>query len=75
MKRKDKSTAPQDTTDKVLYEQVHSPNPSMTKNDSQCQKNPAYDVGGKMIMDTDPAYETYKWSVTYRLFNWTFSSF
>ena len=51
---------PQDTNDKVLYEQVHSPSPSITKNDPQCQKNPAYDVGGKVIMDTNPAYESYK---------------
>ena len=60
MKRKDKTTAQDDTTDKVLYEQVHSPRPSITKNDPQCQKNPAYDVGGKVIMDTNPAYENYK---------------
>ena len=59
MKRKDKSTA-QDTTDKVLYEQVHLPSSSITKNDPQCQKNPAYDVGGKVILDTNPAYESYK---------------
>ena len=59
MKKKNEST-PQDTSDKVLYEQVHSPSPSITKNDPQCQKNPAYDVGGKVIMDTNPAYESYK---------------
>ena len=58
-KRKYEST-PQDTNDKVLHEQVHSPSPSTTKNDPQCQKNPAYDVGGKMIMDTNPAYESCK---------------
>ena len=60
MKRKNESTAQEDTTDKVLYEQVHSPSPSITKSDPQCQKNPAYDVGGKVIMDTNPAYESYK---------------
>ena len=59
MKKRNESTL-QDTSDKVLYEQVHSPSPSVTKNDPQCQKNPAYDVGGKMIMDTNPAYESYK---------------
>ena len=59
MKGKNNSD-PQDTSDKVLYEQVHSPSPSITKNDPQCQKNPAYDVGGKVIMDTNPAYESYK---------------
>ena len=59
MKRRNEST-PQDTSNKVLYEQVNSPSPSVTKNDPQCQKNPAYDVGGKVIMDTNPAYESYK---------------
>ena len=59
MKRKNKST-PQDTSDKVLYEQVQSSSPSVSKNDPQCQKNPAYDVGGRVIMDTNPAYESYK---------------
>ena len=58
-KKKNKSTS-QDTSDKVLHEQVHSPSPSITKNDPQCQKNPAYDVGGKVIMDTNPTYENYK---------------
>ena len=43
---------------------VHSLSPSITKNDPQCQKNPVYDVRGKVIMDTNPAYESYKWSVT-----------
>ena len=59
MKRKYESTT-QPRSDKVLYEQVHSPSPSITKNDPQCQKNPAYDVGGKVIMDTNPAYESSK---------------
>ena len=58
MCRKYEST-PQASSHKVLYEQVHSPSPSITKNDPQCQKNPAYDVGGKVIMDTNPAM--YKW--------------
>ena len=56
MRRKYGST-PQDATDKVLYEQVHSPNPSITMNDSKCQKYPAYDVA-KVIMD---AYESYSY--------------
>ena len=59
MKRRNEST-PQTSSDKALYEQVHSPSPSITKNDPQCQKNPAYDVGGKVIMDTNPAYESCK---------------
>ena len=58
-KRKYESTE-HDITNKVLYEQVHSPSPSVTKNDPQCQKNPAYDVRGKVNMDTDPAYESCK---------------
>ena len=58
-KRKYEST-PQDTNDKVLYEQVHSPSPSVTKNDPQCQKNPAYDLS-KTIVDTIPTYEICKW--------------
>ena len=59
MKRKNEST-PQDASDKVLYEQVQPSSPSVTKNDPKCQKNPAYDVGGRVVMDTNPAYESYK---------------
>ena len=59
-KRKYETTAPQDSSNKVLYEQVHSPSPSVTKNDPQCQKNPAYDVGGKVNMDANPVYESCK---------------
>ena len=59
MKRKYEST-PQDTSDKALYEQVQPSSPSVSKNDPQCQKNPAYDVGGRVIIDTNPAYESYK---------------
>ena len=59
MKSKNESI-PQETSDKVLYEQVQPSSPSVTKNDPQCQKNPAYDVGGRVIMDTNPAYESYK---------------
>jgi len=56
MKRKSQSNA-----DKVLYEQVHSPNPSIAKNDPECQKCPAYDVGkAHVLMDTNPAYGSYK---------------
>ena len=59
-KRKyDNTSTPQDTNHKVLYEQVHSPSPSITKNDPQCQKNPAYDLG-KAIVDTNPTYKTCK---------------
>ena len=45
---------------KVLYEQVHSPSPSITKNDPKCQRNPAYGVGGTIVMDTNPAYASCK---------------
>ena len=44
------------STDKVLYEPV-SP-PSNTANDME--KNPAYGTSGKVIMDNNPAYESYK---------------
>ena len=58
MKRKDGST-PQDKALPV-YEQVHSPNLIVTKNDPECQKNPAYDVGKvDVAMDTNPAYKSY----------------
>ena len=58
MKRKYEST-PQDTA-LPLYEQVQSSNLTVTKNDPECQKNPAYDVGKMDVtMDTNPAYESY----------------
>ena len=59
-KRKYESTPQDATTDKVLYEQVHSPSPSITKNDPKCQRNPAYGVGGTIVMDTNPAYASCK---------------
>jgi len=46
------------STDKVLYEPVSSP--SRTTNDMELQKNPAYGPSGKVIMDNNPAYESYK---------------
>ena len=46
------------STDKVLYEPVSSP--SRTANDMELQKNPAYGPSGKVIMDNNPAYESYK---------------
>ena len=61
-KTKYESTTSRDA-DKVLYEQVHSPSASIARNDPKCQKNPSYDVidvGGQVVMDTNPAYETYK---------------
>ena len=48
----------QSTQDQVLYEQVCQP--SHTKNDLELQPNPAYGTSHKVIMDTNPAYESYK---------------
>lgn len=49
-KRKYKSTSQEETTDKVLYEQVYPPSPyaSIGKNDPKCQRT--YDV----VVDTNP---------------------
>ena len=58
MKRKNKST-PQDNINKVLYEEVASPSHT-SKNDVELQQNPAYGTGHKVVMDTNPAYESYK---------------
>ena len=58
MKRKIKAT-PQDTSKKVLYEEVSSPGLT-TKNDLELQHNPAYGTSHKVVMDTNPAYESYK---------------
>ena len=58
MKRKDGST-PQEKPLPV-YEQIRSPNLTVTKNDPECQKNPAYDVSKvDVTMDTNPAYKSY----------------
>ena len=47
--------------EKVLYEEVSSPSHAITKNDLELQPNPAYGTSDKVIMDTNPAYESYKW--------------
>ena len=49
--------APQE---KVLYEQVCLPSHTVTKNDVELQPNPAYGTSHKVIMDTNPAYESCK---------------
>ena len=59
MKRKYEST-PQDNTNKVLYEEVTSSSHTTSKNDVELQQNPAYGTGSKVVMDTNPAYESYK---------------
>jgi len=46
--------------EKVLYEKVSSPSHSITKNDLELQPNPAYGTSNKVIMDTNPAYESHK---------------
>ena len=58
MKRKNDST-PQDNINKVLYEEVISPSHT-SKNDVELQQNLAYGTGSKVVMDTNPAYESYK---------------
>ena len=54
---KQQSPGPQE---KVLYEQVCLPSHTVTKNDLELQPNPAYGTSHKMIMDTNPAYESCK---------------
>ena len=46
--------------EKVLYEQVSLPSHTVTKNDVELQPNPAYGTSDKVIMDTNPAYESCK---------------
>ena len=49
----------QETTGKhPLYETIHPP--SHTTNDMELQPNPAYGTSDKVIMDNNPAYESYK---------------
>ena len=44
----------------ALYEQVGPSNQTITKDDLELQPNPAYGTSHKLIMDTNPAYESYK---------------
>ena len=44
----------------VLYEQIVSPDQTITKNDMELQPNPAYGTSHKVTMDTNPAYESYQ---------------
>ena len=50
----------QSPQEKVLYEQVSSTSQAVTKNDLELQPNPAYGTSHKVIMDTNPAYESCK---------------
>ena len=43
-----------------LYELVDLSNKTVTKEDLELQPNPAYGTSHKVIMDTNPAYESYK---------------
>ena len=49
-----------DPQEKVLYEQVTVPSSTITKIDLELQPNPAYGTSHKVIMDTNPAYESCK---------------
>ena len=49
-----------DPQEKVLYEQVRLPSHTVTKNDLELQPNPAYGTSHKVVMDTNPAYESCK---------------
>ena len=42
----------------ALYEQVNLSNKTTTKDNFDLQPNPAYGTSQKVIMDTNPAYET-----------------
>ena len=44
--------------EKVLYEQVCIPSKTVTKNDLELQPNPAYGTSHKVVMATNPAYES-----------------
>ena len=59
-KQYEKACNNQSPQDKVLYEQVTLPSQTITKNDLELQPNPAYGTSHKVIMDTNPAYESCK---------------
>ena len=44
----------------VLYEQVGPSSHTISKNDLELQQNPAYATSHKVVMDTNPAYESFK---------------
>ena len=50
----------QSTQQKVLYEEVESSSSTITRNNLELQPNPAYQTSHKVIMDTNPAYESCK---------------
>ena len=50
----------QSPQEKIIYEEVCPPNTTVTNNDLELQPNPAYGTSHKVIMDTNPAYESCK---------------
>ena len=46
--------------EKVLYEQVGPSSHIISKNDLELQQNPAYGTSHKVVMDTNPAYDSCK---------------
>ena len=46
--------------EKALYEPVSLPSHIVTKEDLELQPNPAYGTSKNVVMDTNPAYESYK---------------
>ena len=51
----------QSPQEKIIYEEVCPPSSTVTKNnDLELQPNPAYGTSHKVIMDTNPAYESCK---------------
>ena len=50
----------QSPQEKIIYEEVCPPSSTITKNDLELQPNPAYGTSHKVIMDTNPAYESCK---------------
>ena len=54
---KHQSPGPQEM---VLYEQVGPTNQTITKVDVELQPNPAYGTSHKVIMDTNPVYDSCK---------------
>ena len=46
--------------EKVLYERASQPSRSVTKDDLELQPNPAYGTSCEVVIDNNPAYESYK---------------
>ena len=59
LERSNNGKSPQERTIQV-YDQVISSSHTVTKDDMELQPNPAYGTSDKVIMDTNPAYESCK---------------